>query len=374
MFYINGELVELTNDKADYKFADVVRDYKETIADALDKYGSHLVINTRIEPYPDKKTGHPRFPGTRGILLKTNLRRNNSVEEWAYSRTLLKKIDDVLQLETPNLLVQKGIHSINIKENPDLVYYLLNCGYVGRTRDEGRKFHIFDLTYTNKKQASQRRQEGEVVHLIYTAIPEDRLLVLAKSFGVSNTGIKDIETVREELYQLVLQGEKAKSSGLSGHRGFDEFKESSEVKFYDQVAALCKDAEDSQRLVYETGERRWVLDYKDGGSPYVLKQLSGDEYGDIIGSLVNFLLTAPDHLKKVEAIMGVNPTKGRPINEKAEVNLTIDDIQNMKSVQTLKKWIKERFPEIKTPNTMTGAEAREVLLTRLFASAEETSG
>ena len=374
MLYVNGELVN-TGDLSDTnKHKDIVADYHKVIKDTRDYYGDNILVQTKIRPRSDAKTGAARFPGPRGLLLVSNMKRdigggNISQEELRYSPVILSKDDKGnLKHEDPNMLIHKGEKSISVKREPDLVYYVRRCGKVGTTPAEGRKFSIYDAKAINKDGAAKRRAEGRVIHLIYDAIPEQEVRILAKSWGISGVDSMGIETVRETLFNKVEEGEMTKKRQPgSKARGFIEFAESSTVKEVDRLTALCKDAEEKKSLVFNSDDRTWVIDYKDKGKPYILKELSGGEFGDPLGALVGHLMSDAAALNKVENVTGTKLTPPAPARE-VEIprmdapRYTPQQIFEEKRVPTLKKMLREIKPDVVLPTTLKGDDVRAMLL------------
>ena len=372
--YVNGVQIGTRNRKPEYEHSEIVNDYFKTIKEAKEYYGQYLMVNTSVRPRKDK-SGAMRFPGPRGLLLKSTINREIRegefvTEELRYSPVILKEKDGELWQEDPNLLIHKGAFTVDIDRNPDLAYYILRCGKVGKSPAEGKKFHLHDDKFINHDNAVRRRTQGSVLNLIYSEIPEDKLRLLAKSWGVSEVGMKNIDTVREDLFARVEGGEEQKKRAPGGTaRGFEEFIASAEVRLYDQITALCRDAEDAGKLVFNEKDRVWQLDYQDGGSPVILKELSGAEFGDPLGALVSFLLGESEIVRKVERVMGIAKTK----EDKTElppllppvpdaIGLTVGEVMEERKPATLKKMIRDNFPGIPTPNTMKAQEARDILL------------
>ena len=386
MLYLNNELVntrtKVDGTPADPRFEKQVKEYHETIKEIHDYYGDSLVVETRHRPAPDKVTGWMVFPGTKGILLQTTVVSDEgNIEEWVYSTNILKKENDRLKMETPNLLVSKGSFTVDVRRNPDLVYYLVKSNKVGRTIYDNKKFHFRDTKAVSQHNAEANRLEGKIMNMIYTSIPEPNLRTLAKSWGISGVNLKDIEEVREELYKLLKEGEKGKKKVPGSGRGYQEFIDSSEVRFYDQAAALCKDAEDRNKLVFDMENRSWLLDYNDGNSPSILKRLSGDEFGRPMDALVDFLVSDREQLRKVESIMGAEAIRPDQTHAPSSLptiedppldvpdNLTLELIENTTHHQKLKKLVKEHCPDYKASNTDTS----EVLRAVLFRKVAETN-
>ena len=367
MLYLNGELLNTKSNKPDYDHQPLVEEYREWIKEAVNYYGPHLVVETRHRPYPDAKTGQPRFPGTRGLLLRTTLVDDDgNIEEWIYSPSTLRKVDGELQLEDPNLLIQKASFTVDITRNPDLVYYMMKCRKVGKTEDEGKKFHFRDIVARSLKNADKIRLESKVAYMIFTSIPERNLKTLAKSWGVPQVDVKHLDVVRDELLTRVEAGQKAKLAGSEGSRGYEEFIEASEVRFNDRVAALCSDAEEQGFLVYQAEERKWVIDYQDKGVPYILKELRGGEFGDPLGALVQFLVEEPDFLKKVENSMNrpLERPEGyeAPEEPKKEVpELEFATVMSTNNVMALKKMVKQHCPDAEVTKTMKAVDLKDIL-------------
>jgi hypothetical protein len=397
MLYVNQKLISTSNVNPDYEFAHIVKDYHKSIKEIKDYYGDFIVLETKIRPRSDTKTGLPRFPGARGLLLISNVNMTNSegdssTLELRYSPVILKVEEGNLVHENPNLLIHKGSYSIDIKRFPDLAYYIWRCGKVGHTPAEGKKFHLYDIKATNQQTASKRRAEGAVLNLIYSSLPEGDLRILAKSWGVDGVDGMDSESVREMLFQKLQDGEDNKRTNPKS-RGFKEFISSSQVKEIDKLTAMCKDAETSGKLKYRTEDRTWVIDYKDGGNPYTLKELAGEEFGDPLGSLVSYLATNAEALRKVRNVMGLSvpPRQEAPVVEKAPPPkeesepviprmdaplYTVEQVLQESNTPRLKKMLKEVDPDIGVlPRTLKGEDVKKMLLQRLGqASLQETQG
>jgi hypothetical protein len=393
MLYVNQNLLATSNRSKDYTHSEVVKDYHETIAYVLEYYGDFLVVETKVRPHSDLKTGLPRFPGPRGLLLKSTVNRrkddgSSSVEELRYSPVILQ-LDDKgnLNHEDPNLLIHRGTHSIDVKRNPDLAYYVMKCGKVGMTPAEGKKFHIYDVKATDKKKAEKKRVEGAALNMVYTTLSEGNLRILAKSWGIDGVDALDIESVREALWdKLEYAEEQKKQNPNSKLRGFKEFAASAEVKEADKLTALCKDAENTGKLVYDKEARAWFLDYQDGGKRFTLKELAGDEFGDPLSSLVSFLSINDESLRKVKNILGQATI---PVEEKVEdtheevphiyvPKFTAEQILSEGNAPKLRKMLKEVAPEKAAGlprGGVTADDIRRLLLQGLEeASIQETEG
>jgi hypothetical protein len=239
MLYLNGQRFNTKSNDPNYEHAGLVKEYREILADATERYGKYMVVETRQRPYVDKNTNYMVYPGTRGLLLRTTrVDDDGNTEEWIYSESSLGKKDgsDELDITMPNLLIEKAQYPIEIKRNPDLVFYCIKSGKVGRTEAEGKKFHIKDDVAKSHANVAQRRIESKVSYMIYTALEEKNLLILAKSWGIAGVGTKHPDEVRELLHMKVESGEKAKKNGAAGHRGYQEFLESADVKANDRVS------------------------------------------------------------------------------------------------------------------------------------------
>jgi len=372
MLYVNGKLLNTKSKDENYEHIKLVKEYHQTIKDARDYYGDGFVIETKRQLRIDPVTKFPRYPSTRGLLLRqTSVDDEGNREELLYSKELLSKKDgsDELKVLEPTLLISKGSMIVDLKKDPDLAFYVLKCGYVGRTEGQNRKFHIKDDKAKSKANVAKRQDEVKVGYLIYTALPETNIRTLAKSWGISSVDSKDVDVIREELYAKVETSNKAKATGSTSARGYKEFIESAQVKFDDQIAALCSDADEKGFLVYDTSSRIWNIDYKDGGQPYLLKEMDGEEAGDPMNSLVAYLTDNQDARRKLEGVMN------RPLERPADYvvpessdAITIDKVQEERSVLVLKKWIKELTGEA-MPKKTTAPEAKEKLLGILAAAS-----
>jgi hypothetical protein len=375
MLYINAELVNTKNTSKDYVHADIVKDFHKTVKDAIEQYGEYLVVQTKRRPYLDPQTKYPILPATRGLLLRTTkVDEGGNTQEMIWSEHFLEKnqITGQLSVKEPDMLITRGEKVINIKRSPDLVYYILKCGRVGRTEAEGKKFHIKDDTAKSKASVAKRQAEVKVAYLIFTALQEPNIRTLSKSWGLSDVDVKDIDVLREELYGKVTMEEEAKKGGPAGHRGFKEFVEASQINFVDKVRALCNDAETAGYLVYDNDERKWVINYNDGGVPYVIKEMSGEEAGAPMDSLVKYLLDEQDKRRLIEKVMARSLDRPEDYNPSPTAEgapeLTIEMVQEEANITILKKWLRQRTDE-KLPRNLTAAQTREKLLQIIVAEA-----
>jgi hypothetical protein len=219
----------------------------------------------------------------------------------------------------------------------------------------------------NIEEAEERRIESKMGHLIYTTIPEDNLRTLAKSWGVGSVDGKHIDIVRRELEARILSGEKTKKGGNASSRGIDEFINSSEVGFYDQVAALVRDAEEKGSLLFNVEERRWEIDYQDGNTPFILKELAGQEFQNPTEAIVSYLVGENEKLIKLEKAMGAKGLKQEAATKvEGGIGISMDDIRNEKSYAKLKSWANKYVPEFEVVKGVKNDDIKEALLTALF--------
>jgi len=109
-------------------------------------------------------------------------------------------------------------------------------------------------------------------------------------------------------------------------------------------------------LVFDENDRRWVIDYKDGATPFILKELAGEEYGDPLGSLVNFLITEPNSLRKIENVMGIGKVDEPPLPQ-----VTMEMIVKEHKVPVLKKYLRQLKPGIEIKKTAKLQELKDSL-------------
>ena len=371
MLYINGELLNTRNVDPQYKFRSEVDQYHETISDLRKKYGDIVRIQTRQKLQVDPITKYPKHPAAKGLLLQASIATDDGVQEWIYSPTTLTVENGQVKLKEPNLLIHKGEAFIDLKRTPDLAFYCVHTKKVGLNHNSNAKFHIVDLEGISMEQATQRRREGKMMNLIYSAIPENNLRTLAKSWGISGVDGKNIEIVRTELEDKILKDEKSKSKGGKGFRGIDDFINSSEVNFYDQVAAMVRDAEEKGVLLYKEDTRKWVIDYQDSKTPYIVKELASGEFQSPTESLITFLVAENEKLVMVERALGKQVSKPKakeasPAPE--EFPLTIEDIQQENGYAKLRSWAIKYVPEFKVVKGVNVDNLKEALMAKYAMS------
>jgi len=376
MLYINGELLNTRNRQETYGRSDLVKTYHETIASLRGQFGDVLRVQTSQKMRVDAKTGFPRYPGTRGLILQKAVATDSGMDEFVYSPTLLKVDDGVVKLKEPSLLVLRGETYIDIAKNPDLAFYCIHTGVVAKNGNLPGKFHIVDIEGMQRDEAEKIRIEGRFANLIFSAIPEGNLRTLAKSWGISDVDSKPLDSVRVELHTKVLADEKSKLSGGRGDfRGIREFIESSEVRFYDQVAALVSDAEDKKVLLYNEVDRRWEIDYKDNTTPYILKEMAGSEFGNPTESLIKFLVAEADKLNKLENAIGKSIEKKKD-NQPPITGASMEEFPAVEAIMSetnyarLKSLAKKFVPEFEIKKGVGNDEIKEALLAKMAVVKE----
>ena len=143
------------------------------------------------------------------------------------------------------------------------------------------------------------------------------------------------------------------------------------------AAANEDDAEKAEKLKFNKDERRWEIDYKDGRPAYILKELSGDEFGNPLDALVGFLITEKNYLRKLETVMGVasSPKKERVLPPREiEKNITPEMVLTEHNVPRLKKLLKEIDPDAEFARNASGQHIKEMILARIVPeSVQETN-
>ena len=132
MLYIDGELLNTRNRNPEYTHSKLVKQYYETVSELREKFGDVLRIQTRQKMRIDSKTGFPRHPAAKGLLLQASVSTDDGISEWIYSPTTLKVVEGVPKMTEPNILVDKGEMFIDMKKNPDLAFYCVASRKVGR--------------------------------------------------------------------------------------------------------------------------------------------------------------------------------------------------------------------------------------------------
>ena len=372
MLYVNGELLNTRNRAEGYKYNEFVTEYYELALKLRKQFGDVLHIQTRQKMRVDSKTRYPRYPAAKGLLKQASVATDSGVYEWIYSPHTLKVDDGVVVLDEPNIIIDKGEFFINIVENPDLAFFCFYTKKVALNEHLPGKFHIVDLEGKNQDEADKLRLEGKLANLIFSSIPEENLKTLAKSWGIPGVETKPLETVRVELHAKVLFNDESNKKGGAGKfRGVQDFIDSSEVGFYDQVAALVRDAEEKGRLLFEPADRRWVIDYEDGHTPYILKELSGSEVQTPVEALISFLISENEKLRKLEESIGKvakrkespkSPEITQPI---ATATLTMEEVQVETNYARLKSMAKKYIPEFIIEKGVGNDEIKQALMAKI---------
>ena len=302
MLYINGQHIDLGNDKTDYKFAKVVADFRKTIEGLRAKYGNVTLFKTIYEPRRDDltKVMRPHKPIT--ISYKSNVPNpETGLEKWVYSPEGAT-IKDGLAIPTEAcFIVRFGSVSLDLNENADFVYYLTKTSHFRK----GRVF-IYDENAKQDALASQREREARLTEIIYSPSSKlsdlDVLKDVCRTWGIGSVETKTAATLKNLLFSTIQTAEDQKRRQLTGV-GLDEFISDMNDELRVQVGSDIQSALDKGLLTFSKQTNEWLLVVEKGQAPWVITRVDGLDTARSRDILIEYFLRNPNDYKKLDRVI-----------------------------------------------------------------------
>lgn len=338
MLYVNKEFLDTSNRSKDYKLKDHVDDYHEKVQYLRDYYGGRVrLLSTRRDRFDHNIAQGKPIPtlSMRFESVSYN-QKTSSSEDWVYANQFINFSIEASKLSFPRTkMVKGGEYTVDVNKDPDLAYFLIyKSGQVGEGQYSGRKFYIDDRRKAAKQSAQTRKREGNLSHLIYDQLDEKKVIILAKSYGVSNVNNISDEERRNDLYDIVMGNEnKLLKRPELNVRGIDAFIRDSDMDLRTKIGALVQDSIDKDILIYNIVDRRWEIDYNDGRTNYVLMEVSSGDSTRHREVIIEYLTDNKDALHRLQGAMGEEGM--------VSVGITIDDILKENNPPRLRKIAKE---------------------------------
>lgn len=271
MLYVNSKFVELDKEGIDPKepkdlYEKVILDYRKKLSEYKQRFGRYVTVKDRREPKLNI-TGLLEPVPNAAIPLRLALVGENGREEWVYTEVTPQLKEGVLHLDTNSRIIYYGELRIDLQENPDLAYFLLEKHPMFK---KGR-YYVEDFAADERKKAEGRRNETKLFEVIYGGqarlnMDLAYLRLIAKRWGISSADTQSKDFLQNNLYDRVKTAEEKKRKSKAG-RGIDEF--INDVRASDsneqlQVAGHVRDAMDKNILTFDVGDKTWKINYGDG--------------------------------------------------------------------------------------------------------------
>lgn len=228
-------------------------------------------------------------------LMIANKEENWGTDTWIYTRSENK------QKGRDASLLLRETNSYVAEKDYEIIFFLKELHPLVKTN------YLF--LYNKIEEAKQKNieisQDADVKFLIYSknspispfmnGDDETKLRNVAQTWGVSSARSKDIEELKLELYETVLDSHNRKNSTK---RGFDEFIKqcSKEVgSKEDEVRISVTRAIDDGNIKYIKPTSEWVWE-----DDKVIYKLSPSEEGNPDNAIVEYFITRPAELKALQ--------------------------------------------------------------------------
>jgi hypothetical protein len=249
MLYCNEELVRLKDDgwkHLEPEFAKIRR-MKNPIRI---RSTSKIDIN---------KTGIPEpIPSHMWPLQATMPNKNGESETWMYAKSTPKLKDGKLDFSERSIFIQKGDLVLDPVKQTDLAYFVINLSGILKTG-------LYEVEDLDKKNTEAVEKLGENAALDFylcsklSPIYDDhkKLKQLAASWGISNSDLLHIDTLRKNLLDRIYESHKNYSVT---RRGIDEFvAEVNGEDVFSEYRSLVQLAKDRQVIGWNNKDKGWYF-------------------------------------------------------------------------------------------------------------------
>lgn len=345
MIYVNTELVDFGNKKADYKFSKIVQDYHRTIATYKAKYGDVVLYNTAYPARKDTKTGYRRPHKVLSLPYRINLTDPDIGEQkWVYSPASAKKEGDVMMPSEPSLFITQGSLSVSISEKPQLVFFLSKHHWLQKGI-----ISVFDENEVEDKLAREREEAAELNRIVYTKdsplADEQVLRTVARKWGVGRLDTMKVNAVKNALFNKVHDMETLKKRKQS-NTGIAEFLEDMNMGENVVVGEDIQLAIDKGLLTFSKVSNEWLLTVEKGEDPWTITMVSGADTGRAKEVLAEYLTRNKKDAERLSNVISGNAkiqygqiVDGPPEEDvdEAVLGITIDNVMGEESYALLQK-------------------------------------
>jgi hypothetical protein len=300
MLYINSERVDFKNNDPDYKFSAEVKDYKKTIDAFRERHGQVLLYETP-KPKIDPQTGNRRPYKGYSWPSKAIVSGTTGEDVWVYSKVSAPKKDGIIE-HTENIQVTRGSLYIDLDSDPDFAYFITKH----RSTQRGI-LKLYDPKALNREIAEKRVEAAKFHNLIYdprSVLFENtaKLRMIAKKWGLSNVDSKENDEVRNNIYDVVMNGEDAKKKDHTT-RGVKEFMEDFNLEEDVKVGADIQTAIDRKALYLDGVNGEWMLVVSKDQMPMSIMKVPDIAPSKAKDALIDYLKINPYDLETINKVL-----------------------------------------------------------------------
>lgn len=323
MIYINGKLVDFSNRKDDYEFKAVVDDYHKTIDELNERHKGVIRFVTREPVRIDPLTKMQRRPKGYSWLTKAKVvAPGHGQQVWVYTTNTPRTVNGIAEPEPQSFQVSRGEVSYRIDEEPEFVYFLTKHRAVKRG-----VLSIYDPEKLEREKATARKMETKFKDLIYSdnsplTEDEEKLRMIARKWGIDGVDEKSADSIRNALYDKVLNEEDKRKRGRGDH-GIEEF--ISDFEFGDtvQIGAAVQRALDKGALSFNKESNEWLLSVQKDQMPLSLMMVQAYDVDRARDKLVQYLNRNKEDYEVLQRVLkGDAVLKYGQVHEKGTVEVT----------------------------------------------------
>jgi hypothetical protein len=333
MLWINDKEIDLSNNKKDYEYADVVADFNSYIGDLRNRFGSSVVYVTRQKPVRDPKTNNLRpvplkswpkiQPGVRMTVKDKDgqlVTKGPYTLVWNYENVEIEK--GVPKLFEKNFIVKEGLITVDLDARPDFAYFLQFHNVV-----RSGELSINDPARTATDKVKKFEREQKVRDALFSQHSPlnknvNNLRTIARRWGLQGVDSRTPDEIRVDLFETVMGSEERRVRNRN-LRGIDAFLSDTNLGAGVKAGELVVVAEEKGVLKYNAthGEYEILMPGRQVASPFF--PVAPERLANKREALIEALVLDDPLMMKLEAALGLN-------QEEKSVYVDLDTIDEVK--------------------------------------------
>ncbi len=363
MIYLNGEELDTSNRKADYKFSHIVADYLVYTEQLKERFGHSVTYLTKQRPERDEKTGNMRsvalksWPKLQSGIRISVKEKGKLIEKGPYTMvwndSQVEILNNIPILGEKNFLVKEGLLTVDLRTDPDKAYFL-QFHNVCRSGE----FYIDDPAKNAREEVAGYKEEQKVRDFMFSSYSpiakNDAILFkVARRWGLPNVEDRTPDEVKLELFDIVMSQEEAKKRNPNV-RGVSEFLQDTQLGAGVKAGELVSLAEDKGVLTYSVprGEYQIMMPGRTVTEPYF--QIPPDKLHRKRDYLIETLTMDDSLMVKLERSLGIE-------EDDKSVQFDVSNVNNYK------------YAELQTFAASFGIKSMGVKKVDLIAALVETA-
>lgn len=305
MLYINGQHVDLSNQKTDYKFAKITKDYRETIDNLRKRHGGQILLMSMHQPKLDSVSKLRRPHKTITVPYKANVySKESGNQKWVYSIEGAKIKDGVATPSEICFLLKHGSMTLSLDSDAELIFFITKTG-----KFQNKKIFIYDENEKQDEIANKRSQEVKLSNAIYSETSplndKNTLDEIARKWGLSGLDTMKANTIKNILHGKVFEAEEQRKRGNT-KAGLDAF-----LLDLDQGASLVIGSDiqlaiDKGLLTFSKESNEWLLIVEKDQDPWSIMRVDGLDTPNAKEVLAQYLQHNPSYSEKLSLIISGN--------------------------------------------------------------------